>query len=331
MLWKLATSPVTATRAKQPCTEARHRTIVLKPSGIAVRPTRQAGFGARRDSRVQEQRQRRPRSPTSTARIPSHEGRSRAGASALPPRRAVSCSMAKKNQIANGSALRTRPPAPRGQPAGLRPRLWGSMSRAHARDRNAESRSIQKTRRGPRAPGAVISTVNRKVVLDPCDVEPDEHRVRGQPPQRFRARRASRRSRRDSLRFRRRSRLASGRTPCSPQGPVIYAPQGPIADRANEYAPPVCGSAAAISAMLKHRPAYIAVMIRVAIKQPAEAPGRRDRSSNRKNRRKSLRQRRGPRATTPLHIGGARVAAKYSSATAYVLDALTLSSAWRGV
>jgi len=32
--------------------------------------------------------------------------------------------------------------------------------------------------------------------------------------------------------------------------PVMNPPQGPIADRANEYAPPVCGSAGDISAML---------------------------------------------------------------------------------
>ena len=32
--------------------------------------------------------------------------------------------------------------------------------------------------------------------------------------------------------------------------PVMKPPQGPIEERAKEYAPPVCGSAAAISAML---------------------------------------------------------------------------------
>ena len=31
--------------------------------------------------------------------------------------------------------------------------------------------------------------------------------------------------------------------------PVMNPPHGPIADRANEYAPPVCGSAGDISAM----------------------------------------------------------------------------------
>ncbi len=31
--------------------------------------------------------------------------------------------------------------------------------------------------------------------------------------------------------------------------PVLKPPHGPIADRANEYAPPVCGSAGAISAI----------------------------------------------------------------------------------
>jgi hypothetical protein len=36
--------------------------------------------------------------------------------------------------------------------------------------------------------------------------------------------------------------------------PVMKPPHGPIADRANEYAPPVCGSAGDISAMLKHNP-----------------------------------------------------------------------------
>ena len=36
--------------------------------------------------------------------------------------------------------------------------------------------------------------------------------------------------------------------------PVMNPPQGPIAERANEYAPPVWGSAGDISAMLKHRP-----------------------------------------------------------------------------
>ena len=36
--------------------------------------------------------------------------------------------------------------------------------------------------------------------------------------------------------------------------PVMNPPQGPIAERANEYAPPVWGRAGDISEMLKHRP-----------------------------------------------------------------------------
>ncbi len=36
--------------------------------------------------------------------------------------------------------------------------------------------------------------------------------------------------------------------------PVMNPPQGPKAERANEYAPPVCGSAGDISAMLNTRP-----------------------------------------------------------------------------
>ena len=36
--------------------------------------------------------------------------------------------------------------------------------------------------------------------------------------------------------------------------PVMNPPQGPIAARPNEYAPPVCGMAAAISPMLKINP-----------------------------------------------------------------------------
>jgi hypothetical protein len=36
--------------------------------------------------------------------------------------------------------------------------------------------------------------------------------------------------------------------------PVMNPPHGPIAERANEYAPPVWGRAGDISEMLKHRP-----------------------------------------------------------------------------
>ena len=36
--------------------------------------------------------------------------------------------------------------------------------------------------------------------------------------------------------------------------PVTRPPHGPIADRANEYAPPVCGIAAAISPIEKIMP-----------------------------------------------------------------------------
>ncbi len=56
--------------------------------------------------------------------------------------------------------------------------------------------------------------------------------------------------------------------------PVTYAPHGPIADRAKLYAPPACGSAGDISAMLKHRPRYMTVMIAVAISRPPNPPSR---------------------------------------------------------
>jgi hypothetical protein len=48
-----------------------------------------------------------------------------------------------------------------------------------------------------------------------------------------------------------------------------------MTERANEYAPPVCGSAAVISAMLKHRPTYMTVMIPVAISSPPKPPAAR--------------------------------------------------------
>ncbi len=56
--------------------------------------------------------------------------------------------------------------------------------------------------------------------------------------------------------------------------PVTYAPQGPIAERANEYAPPVWGRAGDISAMEKQRPRYITVISTVAIGRPPNPPAR---------------------------------------------------------
>src|SRR5262245_22763799 len=56
--------------------------------------------------------------------------------------------------------------------------------------------------------------------------------------------------------------------------PVTKPPHGPIVLRANEYAPPVCGSAGDISASEKHSPKYIAATISDAMNkppQPAEA------------------------------------------------------------
>ena len=46
--------------------------------------------------------------------------------------------------------------------------------------------------------------------------------------------------------------------------PVTKPPHGPIDERANEYAPPVCGSAGDISASEYVRPRYITVMMTVA-------------------------------------------------------------------
>ena len=54
--------------------------------------------------------------------------------------------------------------------------------------------------------------------------------------------------------------------------PVMNPPQGPRAERANEYAPPVWGRAGDISAMLKHRPKYMIVMTTVAISSPPNPP-----------------------------------------------------------
>ena len=50
--------------------------------------------------------------------------------------------------------------------------------------------------------------------------------------------------------------------------PVTYPAHGPMEVRANEYAPPVCGSAGDISAMEKHKPAYITVMMASAASIP---------------------------------------------------------------
>ena len=54
--------------------------------------------------------------------------------------------------------------------------------------------------------------------------------------------------------------------------PVMYPPQGPMAVRANEYAPPVCGNAGDISAMEKHSPPYITVIIARAMNMPPVPP-----------------------------------------------------------
>ena len=45
-----------------------------------------------------------------------------------------------------------------------------------------------------------------------------------------------------------------------------------MAVRANEYAPPACGSAGDISAIEKHRPTYISVMTPTASSMPPSPP-----------------------------------------------------------
>src|SRR5688500_4349372 len=52
--------------------------------------------------------------------------------------------------------------------------------------------------------------------------------------------------------------------------PVTNPPQGPIAERANEYAPPVGGIADAISPMLATMATYISVTTTVAIRNPPQ-------------------------------------------------------------
>ena len=54
--------------------------------------------------------------------------------------------------------------------------------------------------------------------------------------------------------------------------PVMKPPHGPIALRANEYAPPVCGSAGDISARLKIRPRYMIAMMIAAMNRPPQPP-----------------------------------------------------------
>ena len=57
--------------------------------------------------------------------------------------------------------------------------------------------------------------------------------------------------------------------------PVINPPHGPMAERPNEYAPPVCGSAGDISAIASHMPMYITVMMTVAMNSPPNPPASR--------------------------------------------------------
>ncbi len=54
--------------------------------------------------------------------------------------------------------------------------------------------------------------------------------------------------------------------------PVTKPPQGPIALRANEYAPPVCGNAGDISARQKHRHTYISPITMAAKNRPPKPP-----------------------------------------------------------
>jgi hypothetical protein len=49
---------------------------------------------------------------------------------------------------------------------------------------------------------------------------------------------------------------------------VVKPPHGPIADRENEYAPPVCGSAGDISEIEKQRPKNMTVTTSVATSRP---------------------------------------------------------------
>src|ERR671918_298989 len=50
--------------------------------------------------------------------------------------------------------------------------------------------------------------------------------------------------------------------------PVVKPPHGPIAERPNEYAPPVWGRAGDISAIEKQRPKNMIVMNTVATRRP---------------------------------------------------------------
>ena len=54
--------------------------------------------------------------------------------------------------------------------------------------------------------------------------------------------------------------------------PVTNPPHGPIAARANEYAPPVCGKAGDISARLKIRPRYMMAIMMAAMNRPPQPP-----------------------------------------------------------
>ena len=59
--------------------------------------------------------------------------------------------------------------------------------------------------------------------------------------------------------------------------PVKKPPQGPIDERAKEYAPPVCGNAGDISATLCVKPIYIMAMMMVAKNIPPHPPEARPR------------------------------------------------------
>src|SRR6478672_11202246 len=52
--------------------------------------------------------------------------------------------------------------------------------------------------------------------------------------------------------------------------PVTNPPHGPIAERANEYAPPVCGSAADISPIENSMPKYMTTMMSEATSRPPQ-------------------------------------------------------------
>ena len=210
--------------------------------------------------------------------------------------------------MANGSADKI----PSG-PFGSQTDRPSSGSRFSAHDRSkCGAAATQNTSNTPSA-SAVISTVNRKVISTPTTLRPTNaayaaSHQRGSAPGGV-------------------PKIAP-RYPPMPTtmtagvntysifsaSPVMYAPQGPIAERAKEYAPPVCGSAAAISAMLKQSPAYITVMIVVAARSPPKPPAARPKFHPKKSPEITAPTPSAQRDHTPAYRRRPR-SLKYSSAT----------------